>query len=285
MQQDFFKYQSLGNDFILFDFFKKPFETSSFAKALDNSSGRTVEGEAWSSIAKKLCNRHFGIGADGVLVLLDNQKLKIPQVLIFNADGSQAEICLNGLRCVAHHLYKNHNFPAQFKIEMGSKLIDCQIEESNGEIEIVNKIPSPCYFGEKKINVNGAKFCGHVVNVGNPHFVVLQEMDVDWLKKYGHLIEGHKEFAGKTNVEFVWQDNESFFNMLVYERGCGLTLACSSGATAVIFLLNVLKKVSGEEKVFLQMLGGELCCWIEQDWVVLQAKADLVFNGVAKLNY
>ena len=267
---NFFKYQSLGNDFILFDFYP---------------SVNLKEDKNWNSIAQKLCNRHFGIGADGVLVLFNNQKLKVPQILIFNADGSQAEICLNGLRCVAHYLYKNHDFPVQFKIEMGGKLIDCQIEESDGENEIVTKIPSPLYLGEKEIDVNGTKFCGHVVNVGNPHFIILQETDVNWLKKYGHLIEGHKEFPNKTNVEFVWQDNKSIFNMLVYERGCALTLACSSGATAVIFLLNYLKKVLGEEKVFLKMPGGRLCCWIEQEQqVVLQAKADLVFKGAVKLN-
>jgi len=263
MQQNFFKHQSLGNDFILFDFYDLELDIE------------------WDIVASKLCDRHFGIGADRVLVLLYDKKIKIPQILIFNSDGSAAEICLNGLRCVSYHLYTKYNFEAQFKIKMDGKLINCQIKESEGKIEIITKVPLPRYLGKKEINIRGIKFCGHVVNAGNPHFIVLQKVDIDWLKKYGYLIENHKEFANKTNVEFVWQNqNKSIFNMLVYERGCGLTLACSSGATAVIFLLYYLKSITQEKKVFLTMLGGSIMCWIEQDLqVALQAKANLVFKG------
>ena len=267
--QNFLKYQSLGNDFILFDFLNQ--------NKMDVL--HILKQNSWNEFVQKNCNRHFGIGADGILVLLESETKDLPEVFIFNADGSRAEICLNGLRCVAHYLYKHYKYPNEFFVKMGGKLIECQIKKLEDEIEIVTKVPAPNYLCKKKINVLGQEFEGHVVDVGNPHFIIFQKTSIDWLTQNGHLIESHQEFVNKTNVEFVWQEDD-LFNVLVYERGCGITLACSSGATAIAFLLKYLKMISNKE-VILKMPGGKVSCFIQDDFnILLQAKASLVFQGL-----
>jgi len=252
----FTKVQSLGNDFILLNFLniknkkKLPQKTISY-----------------------LCNRHFGIGADGILLL--TQKNKTPHVQIFNADGTQAELCLNGARCVSYYLYKTHNFPKQFTFTMGNSTLTAKIIETKNGIEVLNKIEMPRYVGTKTV----LGHTGHVIDSGNPHFVIFSNVTHDWLKQNGKKIESHPSFLNKTNVEFVHKLKKNIYELFVFERGCGITLACGSGACAALCALFELKKVKEKEKVVFQMLGGKLLCWLEDGFVHLQANAHLVFEG------
>ncbi len=265
MKTKFYKYQSLGNDFILLDWYQQQ----------ESDIQNQISHQKWTQFVINSSNRNFGVGADGILILKKNIEDKTPEGLIFNADGSQAELCINGLRCLAHHLFTHHNFPKKFFIKMGNKTIECLIQKNSTSIEIINKIEQAIYLGTKTITVDNQKLKGHIANVGNPHFIIFQKIDLEWLKKYGHKIENHNFFENKTNVEFFWE-----VNLLVHERGCGITLACGSGTTATVSTLFHLKKIKSEEKIEIQMLGGTVLCHVDKNHQVnLQANAKLVFKG------
>jgi len=179
---------------------------------------------------------------------------------MFNTDGSDGQLCLNGARCAANYLYKYHNYPNQFELTMGEKTITNTIEHKNETITITQKIPTGAYLGEKRIAANKRDFLGHIVDIGNPHFIVFEQTDRKWLEHYGRSIEQHKAFPNKTNVEFIWphKTKKNAYHILVYERGCGVTQACSSAAAAVTQLLRKKKRVRLNEPVNLCMLGGVL---------------------------
>jgi len=283
MLEKFIKYQSLGNNFILFDWYQ----------ASQDSVMQQLDALTWASFVRTICDRNIGVGADGVLILKKNTQDNIPEMLIFNADGTQAETCLNGLRCVTHYLVIKHKFPEKFFIKLGKRTIECVIERDRNLL-ITNNIGSIEYHGEKTLSIiteNQKTFYGHVVSVGNPHFVIFKETNLDWLTKFGNLLESHEIFPNKSNIEFVWQepvknpeknsDGYQRYNVLVYERGCGITQACSSGAAAITGLLYKLKKIIPNQKIELLMLGGSVISWVDDnEHVFLQAGAQEVFSGI-----
>jgi diaminopimelate epimerase len=139
---------------------------------------------------------------------------------------------MNGVRCIACHLniYQNFEEKKIFLIKMGNQIIDCEIEknEKNKNIKIITtKINKPKYLGNTNLEINlkekNKKFFGHYLNIGNPHFIILQKIDLKWLEKNGKLLESHNYFEKKSNIEFVWKndENDNQFQVLVYERGCG----------------------------------------------------------------
>ncbi|MCK4265365.1 diaminopimelate epimerase [Candidatus Babeliales bacterium] len=255
----FFKYQSLGNDFILFDFYSNK-EPSFFN----------------SDKAKKICDRRFGIGADGVLILT---KKSFPKIEIFNADGTNGEMCLNGLRCVALHLFTKHNFPSNFKIEMSSKLINCRIEKN---LEIQTNIELSNYKGKKTITISNVDYIGHVALAPNPHFIVFKKVPLEWLKNNGQLFERHESFPHGTNVEFIWKNENNKYEMLVYERGCGITLSCGSGTIAAFTTLLKLKKIDAQVDTIIKMPGGSLKCGLYENKINLKSAAFFIFSGQIK---
>ncbi|MBD3273179.1 diaminopimelate epimerase [Candidatus Dependentiae bacterium] len=268
MLDNFFKYQSIGNDFIIFDCFHKDIETL-------NS---TILNKSWKPFVIKICKRHFGIGADGVLIIKKDKEGKLPELLVYNSDGSKAEICINGLRCAALHLRDYHDLDKKLKIKIGQKITTCQINKNNVNIKISNIQ----YKKSKEIKVHEKNFLGHIVKVPNQHFVIPQKITSDWLSKNGKLIESHKAFKGKTNVEFVWPKDQKnkFYNVLVYERGVGPTLACGSGAAAIVWSLFRTHKIKINQKINLMFPGGKIVCWIDKNKKVsLQAPCKLVFKG------
>lgn len=290
MLKNFYKYQSLGNDFILFDWYKKP---ETFVEQM------LVEPNLQDLIVK-ICQPHIGVGADGVLILKGNTNARVAEMLIFNKDGSRAEICLNGLRCVAQHLFMNYNFPEKFQIKAGQRIVDCtvkNVKDNPEQVIVKNNIGKIEYIGEKTIKTSQGLISGHCASVGNPHFVIFEKRDISWLATFGSEIETHKEFetptSSKTNVEFVWQEDsqkksqEKSINMpknfssIVYERGCGITLACSSGAAAIYGTLLKLGLVNKNEDIQITMPGGTVLCSTDQaENITLCAPANIVFNGI-----
>lgn len=277
MLKSFYKYQSLGNDFILFDWYKKP----------ETYVDQILNEQCLPSLVVKICKIHTGIGADGVLILKGNTNARVAEMIIFNKDGSRAEICLNGLRCVAQHLIFNYNFPDKFQIKAGQKIIECFVQKSSaddGQVVIKNNIGKIEYLETKSIKISQGLVHGHCASVGNPHFIVFEEKKLSWLECFGHEIEGHKEFENKTNVEFVWQDKNSKiikkFDAIVYERGCGITLACSSGAAAIGGTLLRLGQVNKNEEFQISMPGGIITCYADDsENIVLSASSQIVFSG------
>jgi len=423
MIKKFIKYQSLGNNFVLYDWYDQLEETiqqalqgvhpdpsTPFVRPLVPRSdviasrgmepkGR-MEGTAvlgtkgvskgsWPSFVKEICNRNTGVGADGVLILKRNEQEQLPEMLIFNADGTQAESCLNGLRCVTHYLVTKHGFPASFAIKLGKRLVLCEVDENGSfplsletssndsssgirecdqsrderalnlnqsrdergqnlnpsprgvrrsskseggclegyshNILITNNVGSVDYHGTKTVTIFEGSFQGHVASIGNPHFIIFQKIERTWLEKFGASLESHEAFENKTNVEFVWEDAGSLsletssndsssgireceqlgdgrehdfnpsprgsrsdvsrgmpkYHVLVYERGCGTTQACSSGAAAIVGTLLHLKKIEINQKIELVMLGGSVIGWADQQGkVFLQASAQPIFTGL-----
>ncbi len=281
MLKNFYKYQSLGNDFILFDWYKKP---ETFVE-------QVLSEQNLQDLVIKICQQHFGIGADGVLILKGNTNARVAEMLIFNKDGSRAEICLNGLRCVAQHLFMHYNFPEKFQIKAGQRIVECLVQNSKDNPEQVivkNNIGKVEYLGTKLITISSGQISGHCASVGNPHFIVFGKKDLNWVQNIGPEIENHKEFetstSSKTNVEFVWQDKISKsikkFDSIVYERGCGITLACSSGAAAICGVLHKLGLVNKNEEFQISMPGGTVKCSLDDsENIIMHATSNIVFSG------
>ena len=279
--KQFIKYQSLGNDFIIFDWYKKP---SLFIQV-------ELSGGHFGALVKRLCDRHFGIGADGVLVITNDQQYGCPVMSIYNADGSKAESCLNGLRCVADYLVAHHHLPGEFQIQLGVRMIDCMVhQEPDGTRTITTHVGSAAVLGQQTVTTAGGTFIGTMVSVGNPHFFIEQQVSLEWLALHGKAIESHELFPQKTNVEFFWQypepviiDVVKSYGITVYERGAGITLACSSGAAAFTGLLRSTGQINDHEKISITMPGGMVMAWINSGVISLQATAQLVFSGLLEL--
>lgn len=282
----FIKYQSIGNDFIIFDYLNQP-------EKIDKLCTHSL---SWQQYVRKICNRHYGIGANGVLLLTKNHEASIPQIFIFNADGSSAELCLNGLRCIAHYLHAKHNVPKTFQIKMGSQIIPCQVNvDQKNTPFIMITISNTQYLGTKPIEIEleniermgsiKRMFIGHVIDLGNPHLVIFEKTSIAWLQKHGKSIEHHPIFQNKTNVEFVWRQEtgngqKAIYNVLVHERGCGITLSCSSGAVAITTALYRIGAISTNEQFSLNMQGGIITCSLKpNNTLVLQAQAQPIYTG------
>jgi len=254
---DFFKTQCLGNDFILLD------------SPSVSLSTRQI---------RYLCDRHFGIGADGILII--QHKKDVPEVLLFNADGSPAKKCFNGLRCVAGYLYQFKKKSSRLKIEMGGKAYDLNVHENEISLEIdLNDIE---ILDEKTLEVEHRKLMGYFVNVGNPHFVLPQEVNRYWLEKFGKQLSENPIFSNRVNVEFVWR-NKEIYELLVYERGCGVTMACGTGAAAVVRVLQALDQIKAKDPFIFRMLGGLLQNKINKNNLIQTAKTSVVFEGTVHL--
>ncbi len=272
MKHTFYKYQSMGNDFILLDWLdlsEKEIQTR-------------LSAPKWSGFVRFLCAHHFGVGADGVIIVCTSMQAQA-HCMIFNADGTQGEKCLNGLRSAAQFLCDHKFCPKEFSIEMSQSLIPCKLDENHIQI----KIDHMNYRDLCEVTLDCHSIKGHRVEMGNPHFVVLEKTSFDWLKENGQAIETDHIFPDRTNVEFVWLDEKtslkkqlSVYSMLTFERGCGMTLACGSGAAAAMEVLLKLEKIAVNQKVLISMLGGELLSYFETpEILVQQGEAQYVFQG------
>lgn len=245
-------------------------------------------------LAKKVSDRHFGIGSDGLILIVPSDKADFC-MRMFNADGSEGEMCGNGIRCVAKYVY-DHKMTDKTEISVetkaGIKYLDLTVEDEKvtkvkvdmGEpILEPKKIPvrsekkrvvnEPIAVAEKTWNMT-------CVSMGNPHAVVFVE-DTGSLEieKYGPLFENHELFPNRTNTEFVQVLNRNEINMRVWERGSGETLACGTGtcASVVACILNGYT----DEKVLVHLLGGDLEIKYEKttNHVFMTGPAETVFEG------
>lgn len=279
MKIDFVKMHGLGNDFILIDCLNKSLGDSSFL----------------SYLAKKLCNRNFGIGADGLILILPSSKANL-RMRIFNFDGSEAQMCGNGIRCFAKYAYENKLVSKiKFTVETLAGIIIPELVFKDKEISgiIVNmgtpklrrrEIPmngedSPTVVDETlKINPEQT-FKITCVSMGNPHCITfvndVQSISVD---KIGTKIENHPLFPEKTNVEFIQVLNRKEINFRVWERGAGETLACGTGACAALVAAVLNKKT--DRKATIHLPGGDLDIrWADDGNIYMTGPAELVFKG------
>lgn len=222
------KMHGLGNDFVIVD-------EEEFKKT----------GLSMSDFAIKVCDRNFGVGADG-LIIPDLTKTEESDLgwYFYNSDGSIAQMCGNGIRCFAKYVFDNGLvFSKKIRVKTLAGIITPEILE-DGTVKVNMGKPVleckkiPCTFENnlnQKIKVLDREFTVNAVSMGNPHCVILtNENPLELAKKYGPELEKNQYFPEKTNVEFVKVLSRNEVNMSVYERGCGITLACGTGACASV---------------------------------------------------
>lgn len=269
----FSKWHGLGNDFVI---------VNTFEESIYNEC----------ELAKAMCDRHLGVGADGLVLIAPSDTADF-QMRIINADGSYAEMCGNATRCVAKYI-QQHNMLESDTIRLetlagiiqprllsdGSELIEVNMGKARllkGEIPIQGDELEPAQNIE--LSVNGKQFVGTGVSMGNPHFVIFVDSinDVN-LEEVGPLIETHSLFPKKINVEFVERISSDRVRMRVWERGCGITMACGTGSCAT-GVAGVLTQRTGNE-VTVVLDGGELKIRYDEDGTVfMTGPATEVFTG------
>jgi diaminopimelate epimerase len=231
MDIQFDKYQGLGNDFIM----------------IDNRD--QAEPLLTPAQAATLCDRHFGIGADGVIFVLPGQGDTDYTMRIFNSDGSEPEMCGNGIRCFARYIahLDGVSAPHTYKIHTLAGMISPELRP-NGQICVdmgeprlaAAEIPTTLVEGDQPaiavpLTINGETFPVTTVSMGNPHCVTFVEHVSEFpLEAIGPSFECHPDFPKKINAEFVEVVRSNYLKMRVWERGAGITLACGTGACASV---------------------------------------------------
>ncbi|WP_028052915.1 diaminopimelate epimerase [Carboxydothermus ferrireducens] len=269
---EFLKMHGLGNDFVV----------------IDEIKNQNLVNKNLSDLAKKICDRRFGIGADGLVLLLPSEKADF-KMRIINSDGSEAEMCGNAIRCVARYYVEKYN-PAkkQLEVETLAGIIKPEVLENNmvrvdmGR-PILKPQEIPVAVEEEPVNIPlevlGQKFYFTAVSMGNPHAVIfVDSLAKIELEKYGPLIETHPLFPRKTNVEFVEILSPAKVKVFVWERGAGATLACGTGASAVVVAGRILGHLQEDVEVVLP--GGSLFInWVFGESVYMTGPAEIVFKG------
>ena len=274
MKLQFIKMHALGNDFIVID------DRDSKLKKLKH-------------LSEKLCDRRFGIGADQLLLLCHSRKADF-KMRIFNSDGSEVEMCGNGIRCLGKYIWEHilrcdesvfarkycqsidnisietsagikllHKTRNLFKVNMGEPILDPEQIPVNAAR--LRKKLKKAEILQYPLKVNSKTFKINCVSVGNPHTVILvNNVDSVPLEEYGPLIENHNLFPNRTNVEFIQIMNRHNIKMRVWERGAGETTACGTGASAAVVVSSLLGIT--QRKVNVHLPGGKLLIeWSAKD--------------------
>ncbi|MBA4542500.1 MULTISPECIES: diaminopimelate epimerase [Thermoactinomyces] len=273
----FTKMHGLGNDFIIV------------------YQNHTPNLEEFSRLAVQMCHRHTGIGADGLVVVYPSENADAA-MRIFNADGSLTEQCGNAMRCVAKYCYERLSaLKDEFTLETKVGLQTVWVDGSLGKAEKIrvdmgepvlepSRIPVVAT-GRRVINqpveAGGAQFYFTGVSMGNPHAVIeVDDASRFPVEKWGPILETHRLFPNKSNVEFVTFHSPSEVTMRVWERGVGQTMACGSGACATLVAGVLLGKLA--RRAVIHLLGGDLEIeWSEADnRVYMSGPAAFVYDGV-----
>lgn len=273
---NFTKMHGLGNDFIVF-------------------AGERQLPDNAAELAVQLCNRFFGIGADGLVYILPSEIADF-RMRIINSDGSEAEQCGNAIRCVAKYVYDNGlTDKEEIMIEtLGAGAQKVQLTVQDGQVAtvrvdmgepILNGLQVPTTIDaerviEHPIEVDGREFRFTAVSMGNPHCVIYVEDAVNFdLAAWGPKLETHPLFPRKINVEFVTVNSRTHTDMRVWERGAGPTLACGTGACATV-VASVLTGAT-DRTATVSLKGGDLLIeWNEADnHVYMTGPAAVVFRG------
>ncbi|MDE3096616.1 MAG: diaminopimelate epimerase [Chloroflexota bacterium] len=274
---DFTKLHGTGNDFVVVD-----------ARALDR---------AWDALARAVCDRHAGVGADGLILAAPSDRADV-RMRIFNADGSEAEMSGNGMRCLVKFAVERGIVRPRgdaFDVETGAGVLRVEITTAGGcvtavresmgrprldprEIPIAVEAPAP--LRSVDVHVDGRTIAITPVSMGNPHAVHFQEAPVEAfpLHALGPLVEHYPLFPKRTNFEVVRMTGRDSAEMRVWERGVGETLSCGSGASATIVAARLLG-LSGDA-LELRVPGGVLQLeWDGEGDVILRGPVEEVFHG------
>ena len=267
----FVKMQGAGNDYVYLDCTRQPMQ--------DLLASLTLP-----ALARRLSNRHYGIGSDGLVLILSSSVADL-QMRMFNADGSEAEMCGNAARCVGKYAYE-HGLVGRNVITLethaGIRQLTLNIEENRVQSVAVN-MGKPQLLGQVILppeNIKGLCHEVYKVSMGNPHAVFFMEEPVEEadLQSIAASVSAHPSFPEGANVEIVNLLSAKEVNMRVWERGAGETLACGTGACAVAAAAQTKKKA--DRQVTIQLPGGALMVSRQTDGsLVLTGPAQEVFIG------
>ncbi len=256
----FTKMQGLGNDYIY------------------------VWGEVDSpeELSVRLSDRHFGIGGDG-LILMDRSDVADFKMRIFNADGSEAKMCGNGIRCVGKYVFeKGYTDKKEITVETLSGIKTLQLEIETGKVKNITVQMGQTKVGsEMTLDIDGTEVSCVPVSVGNPHAVTfVEDMDKVDLSAIGPKLEKHPAFPDGINAEFVQVIDEHTLRMRVWERGSGITLACGTGACASAAAAVIQGLCIANTPISVQLDGGILQIKIASDGTAqMRGPARIVFEG------
>jgi diaminopimelate epimerase len=271
---EFWKMHGIGNDYIVID-----------------NRNQLIREKELTGLAKKLCERRFGIGADGLL-LVYNSKIADVKMRIFNADGTEAEMCGNGIRCLAKFCFENKIVNEEFvTVETLAGIKEIQLCTKNGRVNSARvnmgtpefereKIPmvGKGTFINQPLHINGEKLLATSLSLGNPHCVIfIDKVDNYPVETVGPKIEKHTLFPNRTNVEFAQILSKDALRVRTWERGVGETLACGTGACASMVAANLLGKIGN--KAMVHLLGGDLEIEYINNVVFMKGTAEKVFEG------
>ena len=273
----FTKMEGLGNDYVYID-----------CTRMDENQIIEI-----SKLSKKISDRHFGVGSDG-LILICKSEIADFKMKMFNSDGSEAEMCGNGIRCVGKFVYdKGLTQKENITVETlaGIKKLKFNIQENKVNTVVVDMGKPildakliPVIFNKSpvidlKIKAIDKEFKFTCVSMGNPHAVaVVDDVDNFDIEKYGPILEKDEHFPKKANIEFIQIIDKNNVKMRVWERGAGETLACGTGACAVCVSTTLNKLVNEKEFINIHLLGGILKIkW--DDTIYMEGPAKIVFEG------
>jgi diaminopimelate epimerase len=255
----FAKYHGLGNDFVVVDL-----------RDADADIARAIQDP---DVVRAVCDRQFGVGGDGVLAILPaTTATSVARMRVLNADGSEAEMCGNGIRCVVEELHRRGVTANPMAIDTGAGQLVC--ERIAGGVTVAmgaprltrGEIPMQGPPGERCIaqplDVRGQVFAVTGVSMGNPHAVIFVDDDTQDLRAlaetFGPIIETCATFPARTNVELVRARSRTELEVVVWERGCGITLACGTGACATVVAAILNNRCDEATDVRVDLLGGAL---------------------------
>lgn len=271
----FEKYEGLRNDFLVLDERERGPEPS-------------------LALARRvaLCDRHAGVGGDGVLTLLPPRSPgALVRMHVTNADGSVPEMCGNGLRCVSRWL-ADHGVVAEgaeHLVDTDAGPLSCRVSDGSVRVEMRGAtfadacVNAPLV--EERVQAAGESFVATAVSVGNPHLVLRAPADFALARRVGPVLEHHPRFPRRTNVEFASPRSPTEVDLVVWERGAGLTEACGTGATATVAALVHAGECPADEDVLVHLPGGDLVVRVSQDLarIVMIGPARRVFRGQVEL--
>jgi diaminopimelate epimerase len=250
----FTKMQAQGNDFVILNYLEADLPELDFA-----------------ALAAAICDRHFGVGADGLALILPSSEAEA-KMLIYNSDGSRAKMCGSALRCVSALLFKaGRKNELKISTDSGLKSAHLQAEEITVNLGAAAII-------DPDITVEGFK--GDLVDIGNPHFVVfLDDLEADPHLRYGAILEHHAAFSAPVNVQFAQVLSPNLIRLKIWEQACGATLACGTGAASTVFA--GIKKGLLQDQVRVLLPGGSIRIIHEKDdnSLLLMGPVSEVFTG------
>ncbi len=276
MKFSFTKMHGTGNDYVYVDLFQQKLENQ-------------------AEVAKVVSDRHFGIGADGLICIAPSETADC-RMIMYNADGSEGAMCGNGIRCVAKYVYdhgilrKNH---MSVETKSGIKQLELTVEDGKAVYVKVNmgeavlkpsEIPVQAEgddFIARQIEAGGKTYTVTCVSMGNPHCVVFTEgIDGMDLEKIGPLFENHPLFPDRINTEFVEVIDNHTLNMRVWERGSGETISCGTGTCAATVAAVLNGHCPRGEEIEVRIHGGALYdTYLENGEVLMKGPATEVFQG------